>query len=302
MDRRISGSTQLLGLIGDPVVHSLSPAMHNAALAAMGEDYCYVPFPVAAERLAVAVAGLAAIGVRGFNVTIPHKQAILPLLSQVEARAAKVGAVNTVYALPEGGWGGTNTDIDGFVQPLLGLEKGIPTLILGCGGAARAAIQGCLELELGPVRVAGRSPEKLQALQQTWPQVETLSWAELDRHLPETSLVVNTTPVGMYKPGSPAELSPLSREQLRLLPAGAVVYDLIYVPDPTPLLRMAAALGHTPISGLEMLIHQGAKALSLWLGGKPVPVEVMRQAARQQLAQIEADRARDPKPQLSSQS
>jgi shikimate dehydrogenase len=260
--------------------------MHNAALAAMGEDYCYVPFPVAAERLAVAVAGLAAIGVRGFNVTIPHKQAILPLLSQVEARAAAVGAVNTVYALPEGGWGGTNTDIDGFVQPLLGLEKGIPTLILGSGGVARAAIQGCLELGLGPVRVAGRSPEKLRALQQTWPQVETLSWAELDRHLAETRLLVNTTPVGMHKPGSLAELSPLSWEQLRLLPAGATVYDLVYVPDPTPLLRMAAELGHTPIGGLEMLIHQGAKALSLWLGGKPVPVEVMRQAARQQLAQI----------------
>jgi len=292
----------LLGLIGDPVAHSLSPAMHNAALAAMGEDYCYVPFPVTAERLAVAVAGLAAIGVRGFNVTIPHKQAILPLLSRVEPRAAAVGAVNTVYALPEGGWGGTNTDIDGFVQPLLGLEKGIPTLILGSGGAARAAIQGCLELGLGPVRVAGRSPEKLRALQQTWPQVETLSWAELDRHLPETCLVVNTTPMGMHKPGSLVELSPLSREQLRLLPTGAVVYDLIYVPDPTPLLRMAAELGHTPISGLEMLIHQGAKALSLWLGGKPVPVEVMRQAAQQQLARIEADRARDPKPQLSSQS
>ncbi len=286
MDRRISGTTQLLGLIGDPVAHSLSPAMHNAALAAMGEDYCYVPFPVAAERLAVAVAGLAAVGVRGFNVTIPHKQAILPLLNQVEVRAAKVGAVNTVYALPEGGWGGTNTDIDGFVQPLLGLEKGIPTLILGAGGAARAAIQGCLELGLGPLRVAGRSPEKLRALQQTWPQVETVNWAELDRHLPETRLLVNTTPVGMYKPGSLAELSPLSREQLRLLPTAATVYDLIYVPDPTPLLRMAAELGHTPIGGLEMLIHQGAKALSLWLGGKPVPVEVMREAARQQLARI----------------
>ena len=284
MERRISGSTQLLGLVGDPVAHSLSPAMHNAALAAMGEDYCYVPFPVRAERLAVAVAGLAAIGVRGFNVTIPHKQAILPLLSQVETRAAAVGAVNTVYALPEGGWGGTNTDIDGFVQPLLGLEKGIPVLILGSGGAARAAIQGCLELGLGPVRVAGRSLEKLQALQQTWPQLETLSWAELDRRLPETRLVVNTTPVGMQKPGSATELSPLSSEQLALLPAGAVVYDLIYVPDPTPLLRMAAELGHTPISGLEMLVHQGAQALSLWLGGKPVPVEVMRQAARQQLA------------------
>ncbi len=284
MDGRISGSTQLLGLIGDPVGHSLSPAMHNAALAAIGENYCYVPFPVAPERLGVAVTGLAAIGVRGFNVTIPHKQAILPLLDQIESRATAVGAVNTVYPLPGGGWAGTNTDIDGFVQPLLGL-KGIPTLILGSGGAARAAIQGCLELGLGPLRVAGRSPDKLRTLQQTWPQVETVSWAELDRHLSETGLLVNTTPVGMHKSGSPAELSPLSWEQLRLLPTGARVYDLIYVPDPTPLLRMAAELGHTPITGLEMLVHQGAKALSLWLGGKPVPVEVMRQAAQQQLAQ-----------------
>jgi len=288
VDGRISGSTQLLGLVGDPVAHSLSPAMHNAALAAMGENYCYVPFPVAPEHLATAVAGLAAIGVRGFNVTIPHKQAILPLLSQIEARAAAVGAVNTVYPLPEGGWAGTNTDIDGFVQPLLGLEKGIPTLILGSGGAARAAIQGCLELGLGPVRVAGRSPNSLLALQQTWPQVETVNWAELNCYLSQTRLLVNTTPVGMHKPGSPGgqELSPLSREQLGLLSPGAIVYDLIYVPDPTPLLRMAAELGHTPISGLEMLVHQGAKALSLWLGGKPVPVEVMRQAAQHQLAQV----------------
>lgn len=288
MDGRISGSTQLLGLIGDPVAHSLSPAMHNAALAAMGENYCYVPFPVAPKHLAAAVAGLAAIGVRGFNVTIPHKQAILPLLDQIESRAAAVGAVNTVYPLPEGGWAGTNTDIDGFVQPLLGLEKGIPTLILGSGGAARAAIQGCLELGLGPVRVAGRSPNSLLALQQTWPQVETVNWAELNCYLSQTRLLVNTTPVGMHKPGSPGgqELSPLSREQLGLLSPGAIVYDLIYVPDPTPLLRMAAELGHTPTSGLEMLVHQGAKALSLWLGGKPVPVEVMRQAAQHQLAQV----------------
>jgi shikimate dehydrogenase len=110
----------------------------------------------------------------------------------------------------------------------------------------------------------------------------------LNCYLSQTRLLVNTTPVGMHKPGSPGgqELSPLSREQLGLLSPGAIVYDLIYVPDPTPLLRMAAELGHTPISGLEMLVQQGAKALSLWLGGKPVPVEVMRQAAQHQLAQV----------------
>ncbi|MCJ2544236.1 shikimate dehydrogenase [Thermostichus vulcanus] len=294
----ISGTTQLLGLIGDPVGHSLSPAMHNAALAALGEDYCYVPFPVAPDQLATAVAGLAALGVQGFNVTIPHKQAILPFLLQVDPRAAAVGAVNTVYRLPGGGWAGTNTDIDGFLQPLLGLNlQGIPALILGCGGAARAVIQGCVELGIQPLRVVGRSPDKLAALQHTWPQLQPVAWADLDPYLAQTQLVINTTPIGM-KPGSTPQareaLSPLSWEQLRLLPAGAIVYDLIYVPNPTLLLRMAADLGHTPITGLEMLIQQGAKALSLWLGGKPVPVEVMRQAAQQQLAQLSQDSS--PKP------
>lgn len=263
--------------------------MHNAALAALGENYCYVPFPVKGEALATAVAGLAAIGVQGFNVTIPHKQAILHLLHQVDPRAAAVGAVNTVYRLPGGGWAGTNTDIDGFLQPLLGLPlQGIPALILGCGGAARAVIQGCLELGLQPLRVAGRSAEKLAALRQTWPHVEPVAWGELDPCLAQTQLVINTTPIGMKTgslPQAGETLSPLSWEQLRLLPAGAIVYDLIYIPNPTRLLRMAADLGHTPISGLEMLIHQGAKALSLWLGGKPVPVEVMRQVAQEQLAQ-----------------
>lgn len=266
--------------------------MHNAALAALGENYCYVPFPVAPNRLATAVAGLAAIGVRGFNVTIPHKQAILPHLQQIDSRAAAVGAVNTVYPLPGGGWGGTNTDIDGFLHPLrqLGtLKPGIPTTLLGSGGAARAVIQGCLEAGLQPLRVVGRSPEKLDALRQTWPQIQVLTWADLDPWLPQTQLLINTTPIGMQKQGSDAKTtttSPLSREQLSLLPAGAIVYDLIYVPDPTLLLQMAAELGHTPITGLEMLVHQGAEALSLWLGGKPVPVEVMRQAAQQQLAQV----------------
>lgn len=283
----------MLGLIGDPVGHSLSPAMHNAALAALGENYCYVPFPVAPDHLAAAVAGLAAIGVRGFNVTIPHKQAILPLLQQVDARASAVGAVNTVYPLPDGGWAGTNTDIDGFLQPLLPLKlKGIPTLILGSGGAARAVIQGCLEQGLQPLRVVGRSLQKLATLQQTWPQIQVLTWAELDPCLAQTQLVINTTPIGMQKGGFDAKnaaTSPLSWEQLRLLPTGAIVYDLIYVPAPTLLLQMAADLGHTPITGLEMLIQQGAKALSLWLGGKPVPVARMRQAAQQQLAQSQLD-------------
>ncbi|MFQ3614641.1 MAG: shikimate dehydrogenase [Cyanobacteriota bacterium] len=269
MMQPISGTTQLLGLIGDPVGHSLSPAMHNAALAALGENYCYVPFPVAP-----------------------------PFLLQVDPRAAAVGAVNTVYRLPGGGWAGTNTDIDGFLQPLLGLNlQGIPALILGCGGAARAVIQGCVELGIQPLRVVGRSLDKLAALQHTWPQLQPVVWADLDLYLAHSQLVINTTPIGM-KPGSTSQTgeahSPLSWEQLRLLPAGAIVYDLIYVPNPTLLLRMAGDLGHTPITGLEMLIQQGAKALSLWLGGKPVPVDVMRQAAQQQLAQLSQDSSHKP--------
>ncbi|MBE9108876.1 shikimate dehydrogenase, partial [Nodosilinea sp. LEGE 07298] len=150
----ITGSTQLLGVIGDPIAHSLSPVMHNAALKELGVDIVYVAFPVAAEGLEAAIAGFAATGVQGFSVTIPHKQAIVPLLAELTPEAQAVGAVNTVWRT-EQGWAGTNTDVAGFVAPLKEWQdwSGKTALVLGNGGAARAVVAGCGQLGFAVVQV-----------------------------------------------------------------------------------------------------------------------------------------------------
>lgn len=284
----IHGSTQLLGLIGHPVAHSLSPAMHNAALAHMGIDAVYLPFPVKSAEVGTALAGFQSISVMGLSVTIPHKQAVLPFLAEIADAARKVGAVNTIYPLPQGGWGGTNTDVSGFLHPLKQLDRvwnQSTALILGSGGAARAVIQGCFELGLERVVVVGRSPEKLAALQSTWSGLHTATWEDLPQWLPQALLVVNATPLGMQSERNPDAIlkTPLSKEQLEQLPKSAIAYDLVYIPKPTHFLKLADSLGLVTIDGLEMLVQQGAIALSLWLGGREVPVDIMRQAAMEHL-------------------
>ncbi len=282
----ITGTTAVLGLMGDPVAHSLSPTMHNAALQALGVDAVYLPFPVRGSVLPQALEGLEAIGVQGFNVTIPHKQAVMPLLKQISPQARVIGAVNTIYRTVSG-WAGTNTDLEGFLYPLRCMAGSDwarkQALILGSGGAARAVIQGCFELGCQEVQVVGRTWEKVQRLQLTWPQLQVYPWAKRSELLPHTDLVINTTPIGMVKTGETESQSPLSRAEVDQLPEGTIVYDLIYVPNPTPLLQMATAAGLTSIDGLEMLIQQGAAALSIWVPDRVVPVEVMRQAARAKL-------------------
>lgn len=284
----INGATQLLGLIGDPVAHSLSPAMHNAALAHMGINAVYLPLPVKSELVGTALSGFSAISLQGINVTIPHKQTVLPFLEEISDTARQVGAVNTIYPLTTGGWGGTNTDVSGFLHPLRQLDRPWNTsvaLILGSGGAARAAIQGCFELGCEQVVVVGRSPDRLATLCQTWPALATATWQDLGHWLPKTGLAVNATPIGMQSKSNPDAVlqAPLSEEQLALLPETAIAYDLIYIPRPTTFLKLANARGLTTFDGLEMLVQQGAIALSLWLGGREVPIDVMRQAAMNHL-------------------
>lgn len=278
----ITGKTKLLGVIGHPVEHSLSPVMHNAAITHLGVDYVYLPFPVRGEALGKAVAGLEAIGVTGFNVTLPHKQAILPLLSAVSPEARMVGAANTIWR-GERGWQGTNTDVGGFLAPLKTLGRhwpGIAPVILGCGGAARAAVAGCLQLGCPEIHVVGRDPQKLEKFHRSWlnsPVREVLAvhpWEELPGLISEAQLLVNATPVGM----SPqASRSPVAAELMDRLPASAIAYDLIYVPSPTEFLKQAKQRGAIAMDGLEMLVQQGAAALQIWLQ-QPAPVEVMRQS------------------------
>jgi shikimate dehydrogenase len=277
----ITGTTQLLGVIGDPVSHSLSPVMHNAALAELGADYLYVAFPVAAAGLTDAIAGFAATGVKGFSITIPHKQAIVPLLAQVSAEARAVGAVNTVWRTDQG-WAGTNTDVAGFIAPLKTGKgwSGATALVLGNGGAARAVVAGCGQMGFGAVQVVGRSRANLEAFQASWaesplrPPLSTHGWEDLPQLLPTADLIVNTTPLGM---GRTADQTPLTEGDLALAPASALVYDLIYTPRPTRLLELATQRGLATQDGLEMLVQQGAAALEIWLQ-QPAPVATMRQA------------------------
>ncbi|WP_041623012.1 shikimate dehydrogenase [Oscillatoria nigro-viridis] len=319
----IKGTTKLLGVIGHPVEHSLSPAMHNAAISHLGVDFVYLPFPVKPGDLKAALAGFAAIGVRGFSITIPHKQAILPLLSEVSPIARSIGAVNTVY-MTDRGWCGTNTDVEGFLAPLQtpptppyqggakdaisALERGNTAVescpppsgarggsdwsqkvavILGNGGAARAVVAGCAQLGCAEIHVVGRNEQNLGEFQQSWvnspmpvQNLQVHTWDNLSRLISQADLLVNTTPVGMYPQG---EKSPVAAGEIDRIPAGAIVYDLIYTPNPTQFLKDAQLRGARAIDGLEMLVQQGAAALKIWLNKESVPVDVMRQALRQHL-------------------
>lgn len=283
----ITGKTKLLGVIGDPIEHSLSPVMQNAAIAHMGLDYVYLPFPIKQADLGVAIAGFEAIELVGFNVTIPHKQGIISLLSEVDNIAKPVGAVNTVWRT-QTGWSGTNTDVQGFIAPLQALDRNwsqITPVILGNGGAARAVVVGCVQLGCPEIHVVGRDVQKLSQFQQSWGDaplpvtIQVHRWEELREVIPQADLIVNTTPIGMYPK---VEQSPLDEAAMQLLRPSAIAYDLIYTPNPTLFLQQAKQQGAIAIDGLEMLVQQGAAALKIWVGQEP-PVDIMRQALQRYL-------------------
>jgi shikimate dehydrogenase len=284
----ITGKTKLLGVIGDPVEHSFSPIMHNAAIASLGLDYVYLPLPVKKGNLPNAIAGFTAIDLVGFSITIPHKQEIIPLLSEISPTAAMIGAVNTVWRTPTG-WQGTNTDVEGFIAPLTTMSrdwKRVIPVVLGNGGAARAVIAGLAKLGCREIHLVGRNVDKLAQFYQSWTNTSQISsilkihyWEGLKGLLPAAELLINTTPVGMYPK---VDESPLDQSLMRKLQPGAIAYDLIYTPNPTQFLKLAQAQGATIINGLEMLVQQGAAALSIWLQ-QPVPVGVMRHSLEQHL-------------------
>ncbi|NLQ04290.1 shikimate dehydrogenase [Cylindrospermopsis raciborskii] len=281
---RITGKTKIMGVIGYPVEHSLSPLMHNTALHHLGLDYVYLPFPIAPDNLERAIAGFASIGVVGFNVTIPHKQAIIPLLHDLSPIAQAIGAVNTVIRVGEK-WVGTNTDVAGFIAPLQNTynqnwhEK--KALVIGNGGAAKAVVAGCIQLGMTEIHLVGRNIEKLKQFEQSWidstladkftNKLKIHSWEKLPQLIPQSNLLVNTTPIGMYPN---IDESPVTENQLHQLPSHAIAYDLIYNPKPTRFLQLAQAQGAIALDGLEMLVQQGAAALKLWLQQENINVEI----------------------------
>ena len=275
----VSGKTKVCALIGDPVEHTMSPPMHNAAFSERALDYIYLPFRVRADDLANAVNGLKALNVRGFNVTIPHKVTVIRLLDSLDPIAEKIGAVNTV--VNDGGrLIGYNTDATGFLRALLeqGVEPdGKNIVILGAGGASRAIsyiladrearltiLNRRLELDWA-IDLAGRLREdfgrEVLALE--------LNSDNLSGILTEAQILINATSVGMTPD---AGLSPVPAEFLK---SGLVVVDIVYNPVRTRLLREAGAAGARTVSGVDMLIWQGALAFEKWTG-QQAPLDLMR--------------------------
>ena len=292
----VDGETKLLAVIGDPVKHSLSPLIQNAAIERLGLNWLYLALPVPAEGLAAAINGLHAVGAVGVNVTIPHKQTVMPRLGEITPVAQRIGAVNTLYRLDNGDWAGTNTDLAGFMAPLQrrGLElAGSSALVLGCGGSARAVVAGCASLGCQRIWVAGRRSERLQRFLNgsagLVDGLEGLHWSDLATVLPAVQLVVNTTPVGMV-PNRKA--CPLSEAQVRQLNPCCWVVDIIYTPRPTQLLLWANAHGCSTIDGLEMLVGQGTAALRIWSRREDIDEDLMLAVATEALASAAAIRCR----------
>ena len=282
----INGDTGLVGLLGNPVRHSLSPAMHNAALQALQLNWSYLALPCTSQNLQRVLQGLRAVNCRGLNVTIPHKQNVVELCQELSPLAKRLGAVNTLIPIDSGGWHGTNTDVEGFLTPL-GEESSWNNrhgVILGCGGSARAVAAGLQRLGLASITVIGRRPEVLDGFiadlhHNDAPLTPCLhSSPVLSSLIEQADLVVNTTPVGMAQHGD-TQAFPLGEAVWSHLQGSAVLYDLVYTPRPTAWLRWGQSRGHRCIDGLDMLVQQGAASLRLWSDRNDVPVETMRLAA-----------------------
>jgi len=252
--------------------------MHNAAYAALGLDWCYVPLPTPPARLADAIRGLRALGFAGANVTIPHKEAIIAHLDQLTPAARAIGAVNTVTVEADGTLSGENADVYGFLMALEGAGvalEGRLALLLGGGGAARGAAYGLLT-KGAHVALLARTPARAESLAGDLRRaVPGAQIAVVGQAPARADLVVNCTPVGMW-PHDAAE-SPLPAGLT--LDSGTAVLDMVYRPLETRLLCQAREAGAQPVSGLEMLIYQGAATFERWTG-QPAPVDVMRAACR----------------------
>ncbi len=285
----VHGKTKILGVFGFPVEHSLSPAMHNSAIAALGLSYIYLPFAVSPENLGTAIRSLPALGIVGVNLTIPHKENVLPFLEEITDEARDVGAVNTVHCIG-GKLIGDNTDGRGFFLPLR--EQGFSVsgksvVVLGAGGAARSVVF-CLVREGAEVVLINRTLERAERLAQTVRDagfaavIRTLSLdntAEYYTATARATLLVNTTRVGMH-PNEDA-LPPVILEAFR---PELTVYDLVYNPVETRLLQEAKRRGCKTMDGIKMLVYQGALAFERWTGHFP-PTDVMEAAVLQGLAQ-----------------
>jgi len=288
---KITGTTEIYGILGHPVKHTLSPILHNAAFKALGLDCCYLSFDVKPGDLKKGIQGLTALGIKGFNLTIPHKETVIDFLDEVTAEALQIGAVNTVL-VRQGRLIGHNTDGPGFVRSFseeTGVSlKGKQVLLLGAGGAARAVAFQLAKEGIKSLLVINRTLSSAKVLVRDLEKKFTnVSWLAnaltskvwdliaQDPVLQRVDIIINSTSVGM-RPNDPLIIpgSFLNQRQ--------VVCDLIYLPSKTRLLSAAEAVGAKAINGLGMLLHQGALAFELWTG-KKAPIVLMKGAIKSHL-------------------
>ncbi len=264
----VSGKARLAGIMGWPVAHSRSPALHNFWIAAHRIDGVYVPLPVRPENLAAALRALPVLGFRGCNLTIPHKQAALALVDRLDPLARRIGAVNTIVVGADGSLEGRNSDAYGFREMLRenaaewSAAAG-PAVVLGAGGAARAVVAALAEERVAEIRLVNRTAAHAEALAADLAapamRISLHPWQARAAVLDGAGLLVNTTSLGMA--GQPAlELD------LAGLPPSAVVVDIVYVPLETPLLAAARRRGLRAVDGLDMLLHQGRPGFEAWFG------------------------------------
>ena len=286
----ISGEARICGIIGDPIEHTMSPVMHNAAFEKLELNYLYIPFRVKKGELGKAIEGMKALNIRGLNVTIPHKVAVIPFLDELDLLAEKIGAVNTIVN-NNGVLKGYNTDAAGFLQALL--EKGVEprgknVVVLGAGGASRAisfilADRGANLVILNRLLELDWAEELASKISKIFKkEVKALELVEanLVAVIEKADILVNATSVGM----SPnIDETPVASS---LLKPSLIVFDLVYNPIKTRLLREAERAGAKTIGGLDMLVWQGALAFEKWTGLK-APVEVMKKAVINVLEEYE---------------
>jgi shikimate dehydrogenase len=282
-DWQVGPQTKVVGLFGYPVKHSASPAMHNAAFRACGLDYVYLAFEVNPECLGDALSGLVPLGIRGVNLTIPHKEGALRFVNQLSEEAAGIGAVNTVV-VDSNELKGYNTDMRGFLKSLSEeagfTSRGQKALMIGAGGAARAVSFGLALSGLSELIVVNKpfdmAEELVSVLGKKFPELRAKALpfdsGSVTEEISSSSLLINATPLGMN-----GEI-PIS--DAGCLHSGLIVYDLVYIPLSTPLLREAEKRGAKAVGGLSMLVYQGAASFELWTGVKP-PVSVMKRAAEE---------------------
>lgn len=258
----------LAGVMGWPVAHTRSPAIHNHWIATHRLRGAYVQLPVQPANLEAAIRGLAALGFAGCNITVPHKVGAMAFMDEVHPAARRIEAINTVVVREDGSLLGANTDGEGYLQSLRDADPAWradtgPAMVIGAGGAARAIVVALLDEGLPELRITNRSPEKAHAFRDAFGnRVTVVPWSERNTAMAGVSLLINTTTQGMH--GQP----PLD-VVLNDLPAHAMVSDAVYIPLETPLLLAARLRGHRTVNGLGMLLNQARPAFNAWFGVMP---------------------------------